>query len=315
MMKSIAMVSVAVVSAADNKQLFMDYMKKFGKQYAAEELGNKFAVFESNLKMINDHNSNEEGWTMGVNEFADLTSEEFSAMFKGYKHRNNDYQRSQNAPASSGKAAAAGDIDWVAKGAVTPIKDQGQCGSCWSFSTTGGVEGAHQLAKGELVSLAEQQLVDCAGSSGNQGCNGGLMDDAFQWIISNNGIGAEASYPYTAMDGTCKKVESVVTISAFKDVTQGSEDDLMTALQQQPVSIAVDAQSGWQTYQGGVMKFCPGTSLDHGVLLVGSGTDNGVDYWKIKNSWGKSWGEEGFIRLKRGKNPCGLANAASYPVV
>jgi hypothetical protein len=314
MMKTIALGAVAAVSAADNKELFMNFMKKYGKQYAAEELGNKFAVFESNMKMINEHNAKDEGWTMGVNEFTDLTADEFSALFKGYKHRNQEYIRSQNLHKPSNKAPAA-DIDWVSKGAVTPIKDQGQCGSCWSFSTTGGVEGANYVSKNKLTSLSEQQLVDCAGSSGNQGCNGGLMDDAFQWIISNGGLASEDSYPYHAKDGTCKKESSVVSISSFKDVKKGSEDDLLDALQQQPISIAVDAQSGWQTYSSGVMKFCFGKQLDHGVLLVGAGTDGSTDYWKVKNSWGKSWGEEGYIRLKRGMNACGLAEAASYPVV
>jgi len=197
---------------------------------------------------------------------------------------------------------------------VHDIRDQAQCGSCWAFSTTGSVEGAVQIATGRLTSVSEQQLVDCAGSAGNQGCNGGLMDDAFNWIISHKGLGTEASYPYTARDGTCKDVPSVSTISGFKDVQQGSESALMTALQSQPVSIAIEAdQSSFQFYKSGVFKGPCGQQLDHGVLLVGAGTDSGVNYWRIKNSWGSTWGDNGYIRVVQGQNMCGLANMASYP--
>ena len=142
------------------------------------------------------------------------------------------------------------------------------------------------------------------------------MDDAFNYIISNKGIGSEASYPYTAKDGRCQSVPSVSTISGFKDVQQGSETALMSALNIKPVSIAIEAdQSGFQFYKSGVFKGPCGQQLDHGVLLVGSGTDGGVDYWRIKNSWGSSWGDNGYIRVIRGQNMCGLANMASYPVV
>lgn len=197
---------------------------------------------------------------------------------------------------------------------MTPVKDQAQCGSCWAFSTTGGVEGAVQVATGKLTSLSEQQLVDCAGSAGNQGCNGGLMDDAFNWIVSHNGIGSEASYPYTARDGTCKNVPSVSTITGYSDVQQGSEAALLSALQNQPISIAIEAdQSSFQMFRSGIFKGPCGTQLDHGVLLVGAGTDGGVDYWRVKNSWGTSWGDNGYIRIIRGQNMCGLSNMASFP--
>jgi len=211
-------------------------------------------------------------------------------------------------------------IDWRAKGAVTAIKNQQQCGSCWAFSTTGSVEGAWAIAKGQLVSLSEQQLVDCSGPEGNQGCNGGLMDDAFKFIIANKGICTEASYPYTAVTGTCQTTcTPVVTISSYADIPASNETALYNAVGQQPVSIAIEAdQSGFQFYSGGVFDdpTC-GTALDHGVLAVGYDHDatTNLDFWFVKNSWGNTWGEQGYIRMVRGKNECGLAMMASYPIV
>jgi len=210
-------------------------------------------------------------------------------------------------------------VDWRTQGIVTPVKDQGQCGSCWSFSATGSVEGAYAQKTGKLVSLSEQQLVDCSTAQGNQGCNGGLMDYAFQYIISNNGITTEANYPYTATGPnacqTSLASQTAATISSFQDVPQSDENALQSAVAQQPVSVAIEAdQQAFQFYSGGVLTAACGKNLDHGVLAVGYGTDNGVNYWLVKNSWGSSWGEQGYIRLVRGQDQCGIAESASYPI-
>jgi C1A family cysteine protease len=306
----------AAAASATIQEDFVAFVKDHKKQYSQEEIASRFETFKVNKQAIDAHNAMELGWTQAINEFTDLTPTEFSGLYKGYKARNTDFYRELNTATFPAGLTVDADINWNTKGAVTPVKDQGQCGSCWSFSTTGGLEGATQIATGKLLSMAEQQLVDCAGSAGNQGCNGGLMDDAFTWIKSNGGITDEASYPYTAKDGTCKTgMTSVATLKSFTDVKKGSEDDLMAALQTGPVSIAVDAQMGWQTYSGGVLSGFCGKSLDHGVLLVGSGTDAGQDYWLVKNSWGASWGEKGYIRILRGSDKCGIADAASQPVV
>jgi len=214
------------------------------------------------------------------------------------------------------------DVDWRSKGAVTPIKNQAQCGSCWAFSTTGSMEGANFLATGKLVSLSEQQLVSC--DKVDQGCNGGAMDNGFQYVINNGGINTEENYGYTSgggVTGTCntlKEKTKVVTIDSYTDVTQNSESALQAAVQGRPVSVAVDAQT-WQFYGGGLFNglfgYC-GTSLDHGVLLVGM-TSGSSGYYIVKNSWGESWGESGYIRLplnKGSKGMCGIAADASYPV-
>jgi C1A family cysteine protease len=211
-------------------------------------------------------------------------------------------------------------VDWRKKNAVTPVKNQGQCGSCWAFSTTGSVEGAWALANNTLVSLSEQQLMDCSTAQGNQGCNGGLMDNAFTWIISNGGITGESDDAYLGAAGTCPTGAPVrAKITAFKDIPVGDENSLQAAATLGPVSIAIEAdQPAFQFYSGGVLDDAScGTTLDHGVLIVGFGTDSASNkpYWIVKNSWGASWGEQGYIRMVRNKNQCGLAQSASYPVV
>jgi len=213
--------------------------------------------------------------------------------------------------------------DWRTKGAVTPIKNQGQCGSCWSFSATGSTEGAWFLKRGDLVSLSEQNLIDCSTAQGNEGCNGGLMDEAFQYIISNHGIDTEASYPYTATGpNQCEynPVHIGAMLSSYRDVRSGSEVDLLQAVFQTPTSVAIDASHmSFQFYNGGVYNepACSSTQLDHGVLAIGFGMYQGdTAYWLVKNSWGPNWGMNGYIMMSRNKNnQCGIATAASYPIV
>ena len=214
-------------------------------------------------------------------------------------------------------------VDWRTQGYVTPIKDQGQCGSCWAFSAIASLEGQHFKASGKLVSLSEQNLVDCSQKQGNQGCNGGLMDQAFTYIKVNNGIDTEASYPYKAVDEKCKfKAANVgATDTGFIDISSGSEDDLVTAIATiGPISVAIDAsQDSFQFYSSGIYyeSACSSTELDHGVTAVGYGSQgSGKDFYIVKNSWGTTWGDQGYIMMSRNKNNnCGIATMSSYPTV
>jgi C1A family cysteine protease len=305
---------------------FSEWASSFNKTYSSpEEVAYRRTIFEKNLERIQGHNAANHSWTMAINKFADLTVEEFRSRFIGSGFRGRpEGPRNYNTSLLRGQQAIPTSVDWTTKGAVTPVKNQQQCGSCWAFSTTGSVEGAWFLAKNKLVSLSEQQLVDCSTAEGNQGCNGGLMDYGFQYIIDNKGITTEAAYPYTATGpNQCEAAGKPIaaTISSYKDVPANSETALLTAIAQQPVSVAVEAdQDSFQFYSGGVMTAACGTQLDHGVLAVGYGTAGGKDYYKVKNSWGADWGLAGYILLGRGAsfNPsgqCGIQMQPSYPVV
>jgi len=270
------------------------------------------------MDYVRDWNTAGSATVLGMTHLADLTNAEYQAIFLGTRF--DGAERLMNAEPFTATGPLADTVNWVTKGAVTAIKNQGQCGSCWSFSTTGSTEGAHFLSTNNLVSLSEQNLMDCSKSYGNQGCNGGLMDDAFKYIIANGGIDTEASYPYqTATTYDCKYTVANrgSTIASYKDVTSGSETALATAVMSRPVSVAIDAShTSFQLYTSGVYyePACSTTALDHGVLAVGYGVDGTTDYWIVKNSWGTTWGMSGYIWMSRNKsNNCGIATMASYP--
>jgi len=315
------LIASLAASASAASPSFAEWMFRSGRKYAStEETMLRRYIFADNVQRIDAHNAGNHGWTMKVNSFADLHPSEFKARFaSGYRYRE---QRSKNVVRPTHVGALPTSVDWVTAGAVTPIKNQGDCGSCWAFSTTGSVEGIHFIKSGTLVSLSEQQLVDCSGAEGNQGCNGGLMDYAFEYIIKNGGICSEASYPYTGTDGKCKSSSctSAATITGYSDIPTNNDNALQTAAAQQPVSVAIEAdQNCFQFYSSGVLN-CPtcGTNLDHGVLVVGYGTSGSTPYYLVKNSWGTSWGEQGYVQMLRGSSAgtsgeCGILLAASYP--
>jgi len=269
------------------------------------------------LDFINSHNNAKSTFTVGLNKFADLTADEFAQIYLGTKFTANSTNRIQKT--HSKVAAPPASWDWRTHGVVTPIKNQEQCGSCWAFSTTGSTEGCHALKTKKLVSVSEQNLVDCSTAQGNEGCDGGLMTQAMDYIIQNKGIDTEAFYPYTAQDGTCSYSAAHIgaTLASYTNVATGNEQDLLAKAVSGPVSVAIDAsQSSFQFYTSGVYyePACSSTQLDHGVLAVGWGVSSGSDYWLVKNSWGTDWGLKGYIMMSRNRNNnCGIATMATLP--
>jgi len=298
-------------------------MTQHGKKYASEsERTHRLKVFTDNLNIIRKHQADpKRTFEMGMNKFGDLSRAEFKATYLGYRPIKRDFIRSRNLFKPSPNTKNPASVNWVTAGKVTGVKDQGQCGSCWSFSATGSIEAAYAIENSASpISLSEQQLVDCSQAQGNMGCEGGLMDQAFEYVIANGGLCTETAYPYTAQDGTCQSTNctNTITIKAYTDVAPGSSSALETAVVQQPVSIAVEAdQSGFQFYTSGVLMAANcGTNLDHGVLAAGYGTDPTLGaYWLVKNSWGASWGDHGYIRLQKGDgiSTCGILSDPSFP--
>jgi len=299
--------------------------------------------FANNDDIIEAHNANKNNtFTLGHNKFSHLSLEEWREYVKlGLSKPSEEELPAHIHAAPADPASLPASIDWTELGAVTDVKDQGQCGSCWSFSATGALEGAYFVSRGKLpgnrndetkfIGLSEQHLVDCdtrRNGGSDLGCNGGLMDSAFTWAKKNGGLCDEHDYKYisgtTKAAGTCNTACALVEKSAplsYTDVQTNSDAALMSALAQQPVSVAIEAdQAAFQLYKSGVFTAACGTNLDHGVLAVGYGTLNGVDYYKVKNSWGSGWGDNGYILLARGvsqkQGQCGiLSGPPSYPTI
>ncbi|XP_022769083.1 low-temperature-induced cysteine proteinase [Durio zibethinus] len=303
--------------------LFETWCDEHGKKYSSEEEKSyRIKVFEDNYGFVTQHNDMaNSSYTLALNAFADLTHHEFKASRLGlFAAAAIDHHRQPNLQEPGLLQGIPESLDWRKKGAVTQVKDQGSCGACWSFSATGAIEGINKIVIGSLVSLSEQELVDCDRSY-NSGCEGGLMDYAYQFVIDNHGIDTEEDYPYQTQEKTCNKEKlkrRVVTIDGYTDIPANNEKQLLQAVATQPVSVGIcGSERAFQLYSKGIFTGPCSNSLDHAVLIVGYGSENGMDYWIVKNSWGTRWGMNGYIHMIRnGGNSegiCGINMLASYP--
>ncbi|KAL3741714.1 hypothetical protein ACJRO7_017221 [Eucalyptus globulus] len=322
----IVSISEMLCSPLEEQQLLKqheEWMAIHGRIYKdAIEKAKRLEIFKENVKRINAFNNGKDvGYKLAVNKFTDLTNEEFRASSTGYKRPTRVLSSGDEKPFKYANfTAIPAALDWRTKKAVTPVKDQGDCGSCWAFSAVAAMEGITMIKKGKLVPLSVQELVDC--DVDDNGCHGGLMDRAFKFIKSKGGLSTEANYPYQANNGTCntaKMANPAASITGYQDVPANNEKALLQAVANQPVSVAIEGSGlNFQFYSSGVFSGSCGTSIDHAVTAVGYGkTSRGTKYWLLKNSWGTGWGESGYMRIQRDVSSkaglCGLAMEASYP--
>ena len=298
---------------------YINYLAQFNKEVSnADDFNFRHAIFQAVNAYIISHNNTESSYKLGHNQFSDWTHEEYRTLLglrEGLQQENVVVFNAENTPES---------VNWVTAGAVTGVKNQGSCGSCWSFSTTGAMEGAHYVATGELLSFSEQQLVDCAtGRYLNMGCNGGNPLWAYRYLKSHFAE-LESEYPYTSGNGDDSTdclyddhSKTAVEVQASASVTSEDRDQMKAALAQQPLAVLVEADKmAFQTYRSGVLTSdACGTQLDHAVLAVGYGTEDGQDYWLVKNSWDTTWGDNGYIKLGMDDTTgtCGVQMGPSFP--
>eukprot|EP00929_Paragymnodinium_shiwhaense_P000293 TRINITY_DN100531_c0_g1_i1.p1 TRINITY_DN100531_c0_g1~~TRINITY_DN100531_c0_g1_i1.p1 ORF type:complete len:335 (+),score=76.84 TRINITY_DN100531_c0_g1_i1:79-1083(+) len=288
---------------------FADFMNKYNKTYSEDEKTRRFQIFRENMEFIEAENKKGHGYTLGVTPFTDKSHDEM-VMKQGFLWEEPE-AASKMPPRQYQGTALPGSVDWVSKGVVTPIKSQGTCQSCWTFSTTGALEGAYAIATGTLKSLSEQFFLDCVPSGD---CTGGYVDKSLNFAETHDVCTEDGYQSYHEAKGSCNSCNTTAFPSGTFDDFEYISNDINAVMEMvatQPVSVSVDATSAWQHYTGGIMNYAC-SSTNHAVLIVGYGSENGVEYWKIKNQWSSSWGENGYIRLKRGDGSYSITCEGSY---
>ncbi|XP_053369367.1 procathepsin L-like [Clarias gariepinus] len=300
---------------------WLSWKEKFNKTYdsAVEEMFRKY-IWQQNVVEVMKHNKERHSFTMGTNHLSDMTAEEINAQLNGLRMENIPLDVNKNLLELS-DSLIPDRLDWTEKGLVSPVQNQGMCGSCWAFSAVGALEAQMMKETHQLVPLSAQNLVDCSVTEGNHGCRGGFMTNAFSYIIHNKGIDSDAFYPYQHKEGLCRYSPEgrAGFCSSFRTLPHANESVLLNAVAQiGPVSVGVNAKlASFHRYRSGIYAdpLCDPRTVNHAVLVVGYGTEKGQDYWLVKNSWGAAWGEKGYIRMARNRNQCGIANFAVVPVV
>ncbi|OEL16717.1 Ananain [Dichanthelium oligosanthes] len=300
------------------KGRFQEWMAEHNRTYKDEaEKAQRFQVFKANADFVDGSNAAGNQYNLATNEFADMTNDEFVSMFTGLEEPNElskgremlqvTLDLSEGVPES---------VDWRANGAVTDVKNQGKFASCWAFSVVAAVEGIHQITNGELLSLSEQQVLDCSKTI-FKGGKGGRLKNGFRYIM-DKGITTQDAYPYVAAKRACRSgVQPATKIRNYRSLPATNEKQLARVVANQPVSVALHASRAFQLYKGGVLTSggCKG-QVNHAVTVVGYGkvAEDGTKFWLVKNSWGKKWGEEGYIKLERDTRTCGVAKFAFVPI-
>lgn len=297
---------------------FETYRRQFHKEYSSvEEHMYRMQIFADNLDVIDSHNAKKRSYTLGINKFADLTSEEFKNIYlHTVIHSNSNIEKGVDRNESFNKSVP-NDVDWSTSGAVTRIKDQGYCGACWAFSAIGAIESANIIKHNRNITFSEQELIDCSRSYGNNGCGGGGVTSSFLYI-KDKGICNDTNYPYSGMESICSNFRSpVLNLDTFK-VCDRNEASLAMFVSTMPTAVSLDG-APFQLYSGGIFDGDCSLKLSHSVLVVGYGEENGVKYWKAKNSWGEYWGEQGYFRIIKDDGSqygrCGITLDATYPII
>ncbi|XP_015783352.1 cathepsin L1 [Tetranychus urticae] len=323
----IPLFALAAAASLSLDSQWESFKTKYGKSYESNvEETYRRSVFAQKMELIKAHNeranNGEFTYRKGINKFSDLTTEEFKAKYLGFKATARRIAPFIYKVNKTVKAPTL--VDWRTKGIVSEVKEQQECGACWAFSAIAAIEAANAQKTGKLVVLSEQNVLDCSWKYGDQGCGGGYMDDAFLYVKDNNGVDTEKSYPYISGDGqdyhTCRYNESNkgASIASFVDIPEGDEEALLSAVSEHVVAVAIDV-GPLHDYEAGILNTNECSSdpkdLSHAVAVVGYGSENGIPFWIVRNSWGQDFGESGYFRLYRGSNMCGIANLASYPIV